>query len=179
MARLMAVLVLVGSLVSPGAAQMQSDTFISITAGSIQRGGFVPRLTPYTQGGPAVSVYLFDQRNVRTSDGLVITGFEFIGWAEGDGTRVLVFALVPRNGTPNTYMPNGTDDLLTRREFATYRILRDQGVAVAEMRDIGVEPMILHAGPVAAQIADFERIREAAEQLRAAGVAAGAIHVGK
>jgi hypothetical protein len=95
-----------------------------------------------------VSVYLFDRKDIRTSDGLIITGFEFIGWAEGDGTRVLVFALVPQKGAPNTYMPNGTADLLERRDFATYLILRDQGVAIAEMRDLGLEPMILHAGPV-------------------------------
>jgi hypothetical protein len=127
---------------------MQPDTFITISAGAVQRGGFIPRSTPYTQGGPAVSVYLFDRKDIRTSDGLIITGFEFIGWAEGDGTRVLVFALVPQKGAPNTYMPNGTADLLERRDFATYQILRDQGVAIAEMRDLGLEPMILHAGPV-------------------------------
>ena len=168
MAKMMAALALVGAMVSPATAQMQADTFISITAGSIQRGGFVPRLTPYTQGGPAVSVYLFDQRNVRTSDGLVITGFDFIGWAEGDGTRVQVFALVPQKGAPNTYMPNGTAESLERRDFASYRILPDQGVPVAEMRALGVEPMLLHSGPVPAQFAEIERFREAAERLRTA-----------
>jgi hypothetical protein len=168
MARLMTVLVLVGSIVAPAASQMQPDTFITISAGAVQRGGFIPRSTPYTQGGPAVSVYLFDRKDIRTSDGLIITGFEFIGWAEGDGTRVLVFALVPQKGAPNTYMPNGTADLLERRDFATYQILRDQGVAIAEMRDLGLEPMILHAGPVPAQIAELDRLRQAAERLRAA-----------
>ena len=175
MARLMAVLALVGSIVSPGAAQMQSETFISITAGSIQRGGFIPRSNPYTDGGPAVSVYLLDRKDVRTGDGLVITGFEFIGWAEDDGTRVQVFALVPQEGAPNTYLPNGDHELLARRDFASYRILRDQGVAVAEMRDLGLEPMLVHAGSVPAQLAEFERFRVAAQQLQAAGVKAGTI----
>jgi hypothetical protein len=179
MPRLMTVLALVGAIAAPAGAQTQSDTFVSITAGSIQRGGFIPRTTPYTQGGPAVSVYLFDQRNVRTSDGLVITGFEFIGWAEGDGTRVLVFALVPQKGAPNTYMPDGKAESLERRDFATYRILHDQGVAVVEMRDLGVEPMILHAGPVPAQVAQFERFRVVAEQLRAAGMTAATINIQK
>ena len=168
MARLMTVVILVGLMNVPASAQMQADRYISISAGALQRGGFIPRTTPYTEGGPAVSVFLFDQRNVRTSDGLVITGFEFIGWAEGDGTRVLVFALVPRQGAPNTYMPNGDFDLLERRDFASYGILRDQGLPVAEMRDLGIEPMILHAGPVPAQVAEFERFRETLERLRAA-----------
>lgn len=173
----MAVLVLLGSMVSPGAAQTQPDTFVSITAGSVQRGGFIPRTAPYTQAGPAVSVYLTDQQNVRTPDGMVVTGFEFIGWADGDGTRVQVFALVPQKGAPNTYMPDGKAESLERRDFATYRILHDQGVAVAEMRDLGIEPMILHAGPVPAQVAEFERFRVMAEQLRAAGVTAATIKI--
>jgi hypothetical protein len=36
------------------------------------------------------------------------------------------------------------------------------------MRDLGIEPMILHAGSVPARVAAFERFREATEQLRAA-----------
>ena len=179
MARLMTVLALVGAIVAPAGAQTQSDTFVSITAGSVQRGGFIPRTTPYTQGGPAVSVYLTDQQNVRTPDGMVVTGFEFIGWAEGNGTRVQVFALVPQKGAPNIYMPDGKAESLERRDFATYRILHDQGVAVAEMRDLGIEPMILHAGPVPAQVAEFERFRGMAEQLRAAGVTAATIKIQK
>src|SRR4030095_15715811 len=98
MARFLSVLALLSSFVSPAAAQQQADTFISITAGAVQRGGFIPRPTPYSQGGPAVSVYLIDQKDVRTSDGLVITGFEFIGWTEGDATSVQIFALVPQKG---------------------------------------------------------------------------------
>ena len=168
MARLMAVSVLVGSIVASAAAQMQADRYISITAGAIERGGFIPRSTPYSEGGPAVSVYLIDRKDVRTGDGLIITGFDFIGWAEDDATRVQVFALVPQKGAPNTYMPNGTAESLARRDFASYRILRDQGVPVAEMRGLGIEPMILHAGPVPALVAQFERFREAAEQLQAA-----------
>jgi hypothetical protein len=159
MARLLAALTLVGSIVAPAGAQ-QSDVLITITAGSVQRGSFVPRMTPYSQGGPAVSVYLFDRRDIRNSEGLVVTGFDFIGWAEGEATRVQVFALVPRKGAPNTYMPNGDEELLERRDFASYRVLRDQAVAVEEMRDLGLEPMILGTGPVPAQIAAVERPRE-------------------
>jgi hypothetical protein len=144
MKQLASLLAFAGFLAISAVAQ-QPAPLITISANGIERGSFVPRPTPYTQGGPAVQVYLFDQRNVRTADGLVITGFEFIGWTEGEATRVLVFALVPQKGAPNTYLPNGDADLLTRRDFATYRIGMDQEVAVAEMRGLGIEPMILAA----------------------------------
>ena len=148
----------------------QTQTVIGITANGIERGSFIPRDTPYTQGGPAVGVYLVDRRDIRTSDGLVVTGFEFIGWTEGDATRVQVFALVPRKGAPNTYMPNGNPDLLERRDFASYRILSDQGIGIQEMRSLGLEPMILSSRQVVPGLlaAQLERARQAAEALRSA-----------
>ena len=136
-------LVTILAALSTTVVAQQTQTVIGITANGIERGSFIPRDTPYTQGGPAVGVYLVDRRDVRTSDGLVVTGFEFIGWTEGDGTRVQVFALVPRKGAPNTYMPNGDPDLLERRDFASYRIRSDQGIGIEEMRSLGIEPMIL------------------------------------
>lgn len=117
---------------------------------------------------PAVGVYLVDRRDVRTSDGLVVTGFDFMGWTEGDGTRVQVFVLAPRKGAPNTYMPNGDPDLLERRDFASYRILSDQGIGIQEMRSPGIEPMILSSrqvvpSPLAVQL---EQVRQAVQALR-------------
>ena len=83
-----------------------------VQADGKDRAAFVPELKPYTQGGPAVSVYL-NREDVRTKDGLVVTGFEFIGWKEASANRVIVFALIPREGATNTYMPDGT-----RRTYA-------------------------------------------------------------
>ena len=158
-------LALLGSFAAPAFGQ-QPDTWITITANGIQRGGFIPRSAPYMQGAPAVSVYLIDPQDVRTADGLVVTGFEFIGWTESDATRVQVFLLVPRIGAPNTYLPGGGDQLLERRDFATYRILRDQGVAVTEMRELGIEPMILSASRVPPMVADIERVRQFRDALQ-------------
>src|SRR5690349_21104632 len=76
-------------------AASPEETWIMIQSGGKEQGAFVPQLRPYTEGGPAVSVYL-KNKNVRTKDGLVVTGFEFIGWKEASANRVLVFALVPR-----------------------------------------------------------------------------------
>jgi hypothetical protein len=83
MTRVLLVLALLGAISTPVAGQ-QTQTWITIAANGIERGGFVPRDTPYSQGGPAVSVYVLDRQDVRTGDGLSITGFEFIGWAEED-----------------------------------------------------------------------------------------------
>jgi hypothetical protein len=128
---------------SVSAAAQQADTRISIMASGAERGTFIPRPAPYVEGGPAVSVYLYDRRNVRTTDGLIITGFEFIGWSEGDATRVMVFALVPRADAPNVYLPEGKYELLQRRQFATYLIAAEQGIPVSDMRDLAIEPMVL------------------------------------
>ena len=34
------------------------------------------------------------------------------------------------------------------------------------MRDLGVDPMIIRAGPVPVQVAEFEKFRELAERMR-------------
>jgi hypothetical protein len=128
-----------------------ANTWIVVKTFGTERASFVPREMPYFQGGPSVSVYLIDQRsrqprdNVRLQDGLIVTGFEFIGWTEGDRTRVQVFALVPSKDAPNTYMPGGKPELLQRRDFASYQISRGDSVAIDEMTALNIEPMVLSA----------------------------------
>ena len=87
-----------------------------------------------------MAVYLIDRPDVQLG-GLFVTGFEFIGWAEGDATRVMVFALVPRADAANTYLPDR--ELLRRRDFASYRVAWGDSVPVSEMKSLGLEPMIL------------------------------------
>jgi len=123
----------------------QQQTWIVIEAGGAERGGFVPKNAPYTEGGPTVGVYLFDRQNVRMPDGLALTGFEFLGWAEGTATRVQVFALVPKESVPNTYMPNGDAKNLRRRDFASYLVASGQSQAITEMTNVGIQPMVLRA----------------------------------
>jgi hypothetical protein len=100
---------------------------------------------PYTQGGPSVSVYLFDNHSVRTADGQALTGFEFIGWTEGTATRVQVFALVPKEDAPNVYLPGGDPRNLMRRDFASYLLGPGQDRRIIEMGTVGVEPMVLQS----------------------------------
>jgi len=115
-----------------------------VQADGKDRAAFVPELKPYTQGGPAVSVYL-NREDVRTKDGLVLTGFECIGWKEASTNRVMVFALIPREDATNTYMPDGDEKNLRRRDFATYTVGRGQTLPVEEMKTLGIKPMVLRA----------------------------------
>jgi hypothetical protein len=123
----------------------QTQTWIVIEAGGKERGAFVPRTSPYTEGGPTVGVYLFDRQNVRTGDGDALTGFECLGWIEGTAIRVQVFALVPKTGQPNTYMPNGDAKNLQRRDFASYLVRPGQSRSITEMKALGIEPLVLRA----------------------------------
>ena len=132
-------------LLSVSSTLAQERTWIAIDAGGKERGTFVPRDVPYTQGGPSVGVYLFDRQNVRTADGQALTGFEFIGWTEGTATRIQVFALVPKDGVRNAYMPGGDSRNLVRRDFATYLLAPGESHPVAEMTVLGIEPMVLRS----------------------------------
>ena len=132
-------------LVSGSLMWAQELTWVTIDAGGTERGAFVPRNTPYTQGGPSVGVYLLDRQDVRMPDGLVLTGFDFIGWREGGATRVQVFALVPKDGVPNTYLPDGDPRNLTRRDFANYLVGSGDSRAITEMRALGIDAMTLRS----------------------------------
>ena len=118
---------------------------LEILANGKRRGGLTPRAEPYTSGGPSVAVYLVDQKNVRTADGEVVTGFEFTAWREGQGTRVLVRVLVPRSGAPNTYLPGGRPENLARRDFSTHFLAASDELSVTRMQELGVVPMVVRS----------------------------------
>jgi hypothetical protein len=145
MYRIAALIVSIAGALGGASAWAQTQTWVVIEAGGKERGAFVPRSAPYTEGGPAVGVYLSDRQNLRTRDGEALTGFEFLGWTDGTGIRVQVFALVPRDGAPNTYMPNGDASNLQRRDFATYLVGPGQSQSITEMRALGIQPMVLRA----------------------------------
>jgi hypothetical protein len=75
------VAVICGTALLHFAASTAEETWVVVQAGGKEIAAFVSGVKPYTEGGPAVSVYL-EKRNVRTKEGLVVTGFEFIGWKE-------------------------------------------------------------------------------------------------
>src|SRR5262245_42640947 len=123
----------------------QGRTWITITAAGTERGGFVPRDVPYAQGGPSVGVYLFDRQAIRMPNGHALTCFDFIGWSEAAATRVQVFALVPKDGMPNTYLPGGDNRNLARRDFASYLVRPGESQRISEMSALGIPPMVLQS----------------------------------
>lgn len=149
------------------AAVQAPDTTVLIrvagTQHASQAGSFIPSPVPSIQGGHSASVYLLSGQDVRTTDGLRIIGFSFVGWVEGDATRVQVFALVPRGGAPDVdlrYRP----ELLDGREFASYRISAGETIAITEMRSLGIDPMMLTSRSFREIAADLMRARDVLAQ---------------
>jgi hypothetical protein len=118
-----------------------ADT-VQVYAGGKLRGAFEPRGEPYAADGPSVSVYL-EKRDVKTPDGQALTGFELIGWREGQGVRVQVFLLVPAKGEANAYLPEGKAERLARRHFSSMLLAKGDEVLLTKMRELGLEPMKL------------------------------------
>ena len=145
MRQIAALVVSIAWVLAGASTWAQTQTWIVIEAGGNERGAFVPRSAPYTEGGPTVGVYLLDRQNVRTADGEALTGFEFCGWTEGTGIRVRVFALVPKEGEQNIYMPNGDAKNLQRRDFASYLVGPEESQSITEMTTLGIQPMVLRA----------------------------------
>lgn len=104
------------------------------------RGAFAPRGEPYASDGPSVSVFL-EKRAVKTADGRVPTGFEFMGWQEGQGVRVQVFLLVPAEGEANAYLPEGKSQRVARRHFSSMLLAKGDEVLLDKMRELGLEPI--------------------------------------
>jgi hypothetical protein len=113
---------------------------VQVYAAGKLRGAFQPGSEPYGTDGPSVSVYL-ERRDVKTADGQVVTGLEFIGWREGEGVRVQVFLLVPAIGVPNTYLPDGKAERLARRYFSSVLLAKGDQLVLSKMQELGVEPM--------------------------------------
>ena len=130
------------STVSLSLLGAESAGTVQVFAGGKLRGAFEPRGAPYGNDGPSVSVYL-ERRDVKTADGQVVTGLEFIGWREGEGVRVQVFLLVPAIGVPNTYLPDGKAERLARRYFSSVLLATGDQLVLSKMQELGVEPMKL------------------------------------
>jgi hypothetical protein len=100
---------------------------------------FVPRPEPYTQGGPAVSYPVRDGL-AKTTDGLAVRGFEFIGWKEGDGYRVFAFVIVP----PKPDAPGSGE---RRLDFASVHVRAGESVPLQKMKDVGLAPWTIRVRP--------------------------------
>ncbi len=120
-------------------AYASGDT-VQVYAGGKLRGAFEPRGQPYAADAPSVSVYL-QRPDVKTTDGRVVTGFQFAGWPEGQGVRVQVFVLVPAKGEANAFVPEGGTEPVARRQLSSVLLAKGDEVVLGKMQELGVEPM--------------------------------------
>ncbi len=97
---------------------------------------FEPGLQPYTQGGPAVAFSVPESDDARTKDGRRISRVRFIGWRDGDATRVIALVSVPRDGEPNTYTTDA--HRLVEHDAGTYLVNFGELVALKDLEELGI-----------------------------------------
>jgi hypothetical protein len=126
--------------VGPSVTTAQGQqVIVGIVVDGTERVNFVPRLEPYTQGGPSVGVPV-REGEAKTKEGLAVRGFEFIGWREGDGYRVFAFVIVPAKA--------GTDSSGDRRlNFGSMHVRPGEAVVFEKMRDVGLTPWTIKVRP--------------------------------
>jgi beta-lactamase regulating signal transducer with metallopeptidase domain len=104
---------------SEGEMALRQSRWVAVSHGS-RRGWFEARVQPYTQGGPAVTFPVAESDGARTTDGRRISRVRFIGWREGEATRVIALVSVPRDGESNAYTADAAR--LVERDAGTYLV---------------------------------------------------------
>ena len=138
-------LVAVAALCAIGSAaslHAQSQPWVVAAVSGTDRVSFRPQPEPYTTGGPAVSVPVALEQDLKLASGESIKGFEFIGWHEGAKIRVVVRALVPgtRDGGRELPLEN---ERYGRRQVATVLLTPGPAIDVPQLRELGAPPVTL------------------------------------
>lgn len=120
-----------------GVSVQDQQVVVAIVIDGQERAGFAPRPEPYTQGGPTVSVPIRDAQ-AKTKGGLVVRGFEFIGWKEGDGYRVFAFVIVP---------PRSGSGVERRLDFGSVHVPVGEAVPFEKMKEVGLTPWTIRVRP--------------------------------
>jgi hypothetical protein len=102
--------------------------------------GVVPTTEPYTHNGPAATAWLPNQ-GARMVDGRIVNGIMIRSWSEAGAARVQVYGMLVKAGAPAEFT---TDDAqLEPVELGSYLLRPNQTVPIAEMKELGVEPLML------------------------------------
>ncbi len=115
----------------------QSQQWVVVDVAGQERVAFVPQREPYSTGGPAVSVPVPRGQALRLPSGEAVHSFEFIGWHEADAIRVVVWALVPREGGSSA-APRPAQDRFDRRQIVTMQLQSGEKLAVERLRELGM-----------------------------------------
>ena len=104
----------------------------------------------------------------KTKDGQPIRALEFTGWKEGEGYRVLLFAMVPAGGR-SLQTPCFARDGFKRVEFDSLRLKSEDEVILSSMKAAGVEPWVIRIGPRKTRFLAAARLQAQSKPAPAAG----------
>lgn len=138
-------LVAVAALCAVGPAaslQAQGQPWVVAAVSGRDRVSFRPQPEPYTAGGPAVSVPVAVEQDLKLASGESVEGFEFIGWHEGTKIRVVVRALVPGARDGGRELPP-ENERFGRRQVATLLLTAGPAIDVPQLRELGAPPVTL------------------------------------
>ena len=150
-------LAIAGGLGTPAISVQDQQVMVGIVIDGKERISFAPRPEPYTQGGPTASFPIRDGQ-ARTKDGLIVRGFEFIGWKEGDGYRVFAFVIVPPK-------PGSNAGGERRLDFASMHVRVGEAVPFEKMKDVGLTPWTIRVRPKNSLAAPQAQTRDTLPQI--------------
>lgn len=140
---LLLLLIAVVPIASKVALAQDDQVWVNVLIGGKPVMAVVAAPEPYTDGPSVCSAV----EGARMKDGAPIWALEFIGWKEGSGYRVRVFAVLPAQGNPGPEPLCFEGPKLKRVEFASLHLESGKGVVIEKMKDVGVKPWMLRVGP--------------------------------
>lgn len=107
---------------------------------------FIPLPSAYVYDGPSVSVFVHGADVGKTALDQPVRGAKFIGWKEGDATRVTVYALL---GEPADWpemserAPRDLEESLMPVQIGVYHVTRGARVTIDALERYGMKPMTI------------------------------------
>jgi hypothetical protein len=84
------------------------------------------------------------RKDMTLANGKIVSGFFVLGWQEADKTRVVVSAMVPRDGEPNVYLPPAERRrAAVRHELARFALNVGQSREVKEIKGLGADTITI------------------------------------
>jgi len=123
----------------------QSSGMVRIESAGRPCAGAGPRDSPPRPQGAVIAECFLQDKGIRDSEGLIVSGIGLYAWRDGTVTRVRVYTLVPALAAPNRWLNEmGDDPKLKRPKFlADYTLAVGESKSIAEMKSLGVEPLTL------------------------------------
>ena len=129
---------------SAAAMAQEQEVWVNVLINGKAVMGFVPAADRSRQSERGTCSEL-REAGAKTRTGLPIRAFEFTGWKEGEGYRVLVFAIVPTGG-PVSQTPCSDGGGFKRVEFDNFRVKAGQELTISAMKDAGLAPWMIRTG---------------------------------